>query len=168
MQGKTAVPVTELHAGDIGAVAKLKDTLTGDTLGDKAAPILYPRVKLPEPAITFAIEPKSRADEDKLGPGIHKLMEEDAMLRFFRDPQTQEFLIAGTGQQHIEVMVSKLKKRYHTEVVLKAPKVPYRETIRGQGRCAGPAQEADRRARAVRRLQDQDGADAARAGSLNL
>jgi elongation factor G len=137
MQGKTAVPVTELHAGDIGAVAKLKDTLTGDTLGDKSAPILYPRVKLPEPAITFAIEPKSRADEDKLGPGIHKLMEEDAMLRFFRDAQTQEFLIAGTGQQHIEVIVSKLKRRYHTEVVLKAPKVPYRETIRGKADVQG-------------------------------
>jgi len=137
MQGKTAVPVPELHAGDIGAVAKLKDTLTGDTLGDKAAPIQYPRVKLPEPAITFAIEPKSRADEDKLGPGIHKLMEEDAMLRFFRDPQTKEFLIAGTGQQHIEVTVSKLKRRYHTEVVLKAPKVPYRETIRAKADVQG-------------------------------
>jgi elongation factor G len=137
MQGKTAMPVTELHAGDIGAAAKLKDTLTGDTLGDKSAPIQYPRVKLPEPAITFAIEPKSRADEDKLGPGIHKLMEEDAMLRFFRDAQTQEFLIAGTGQQHIEVVVSKLKKRYHTEVVLKAPKVPYRETIRGKADVQG-------------------------------
>ncbi len=137
MQGKTAVPVTEIHAGDIGAVAKLKDTLTGDTLGDKSAPIQYPRVKLPEPAITFAIEPKSRADEDKLGPGIHKLMEEDAMLRFFRDPQTKEFLIAGTGQQHIEVTVSKLKKRYHTEVVLKAPKVPYRETIRSKADVQG-------------------------------
>ncbi|MBS1851891.1 MAG: elongation factor G [Acidobacteria bacterium] len=137
MQGKTAVPVTELHAGDIGAVAKLKDTLTGDTLGDKSAPIQYPRVKLPEPAITFAIEPKSRADEDKLGPGIHKQMEEDAMLRFFRDPQTKEFLIAGTGQQHIEVVVSKLKKRYHTEVNLKAPKVPYRETIRGKADVQG-------------------------------
>jgi elongation factor G len=137
MQGKTAVPVTELHAGDIGAVAKLKDTLTGDTLGDKSAPIQYPRVKLPEPAITFAIEPKSRADEDKLGPGIHKLMEEDAMLRFFRDSQTKEFLIAGTGQQHIEVVVSKMKKRYHTEVVLKAPKVPYRETIRGKADVQG-------------------------------
>jgi len=137
MQGKTAVPVTELHAGDIGAVAKLKDTLTGDTLGDKSAPIQYPRVKLPEPAITFAIEPKSRADEDKLGPGIHKLMEEDAMLRFFRDAQTKEFLIAGTGQQHIEVTVSKLKKRYHTEVVLKAPKVPYRETIRAKADVQG-------------------------------
>jgi len=137
MQGKTAVPINELHAGDIGAVAKLKDTLTGDTLGDKSAPIQYPHVKLPEPAITFAIEPKSRSDEDKLGPGIHKMLEEDAMLRFFRDAQTREFLIAGTGQQHIEVVVAKLRKRYHTEVVLKAPKVPYRETIRGRADVQG-------------------------------
>ena len=103
MQGKTAVPVTELHAGDIGAVAKLRETLTGDSLGDKSAPFNYPHIQLPEPAITFAVEPKSRADEDKLSSGLHKLMEEDAMLRFFRDPQTNEFLIAGTGQQHIEV-----------------------------------------------------------------
>jgi elongation factor G len=137
MQGKTAVPVNELHAGDIGAVAKLKETLTGDTLGDKASPIQYPGVTFAEPAITFAIEPKTRADEDKLSNGIHKLMEEDAMLRFFRDPQTKEFLIAGTGQQHIEVIVSKLKNRYHTEVVLKAPKVPYRETIRGRADVQG-------------------------------
>ena len=137
MQGKTAVPVNELRAGDIGAVAKLKDTLTGDTLGEKSAAIQYPKVHLPEPAITFAIEPKSRADEDKLGPSIHKLMEEDAMLRFFRDPQTKEFLIAGTGQQHIEVVVAKMKKRYHAEVNLKAPKVPYRETIRGKADVQG-------------------------------
>ena len=137
MQGKTAIAVPELHAGDIGAVAKLRDTLTGDTLGDKSASIEYPRIALPEPAITFAVEPKSRADEDKLSNGIHKLMEEDPMLRFFRDEQTKEFLIAGTGQQHIEVTVSKLKKRYHTEVNLKAPKVPYRETIRGHADVQG-------------------------------
>ena len=135
--GKQLIPVTELSAGDIGAVAKLKETLTGDTLGDKSAPIQYPAIVLPEPAITFAIEPKTRADEDKLGVGVHKLMEEDAMLRFFRDPQTKDFLIAGTGQQHIEVIVSKLKRRYHTEVVLKAPKVPYRETIRGSAEVQG-------------------------------
>jgi len=137
MQGKTATPVAELHAGDIGAVAKLKGTLTGDSLGDKAKPIQFPGVIFPEPAITFAIEPKTRADEDKLANGLHKLMEEDQMVRFFRDGQTKEFLIAGTGQQHIEVIVSKLKKRYHTEVVLKAPKVPYRETIRGRADAHG-------------------------------
>jgi elongation factor G len=136
-QGKNLLPVTELHAGDIGAVAKLRDTLTGDTLGDKANPIQYPAVVLPEPAITFAIEPKSRNDEDKLSNGLHKLMEEDSMVRFYRDAQTKEFLIAGTGQQHIEVLVSKLKRRYHTEVNLKAPKVPYRETIRGKADVQG-------------------------------
>ena len=137
MQGKNSTEVPELRAGDIGAVAKLKGTYTGDTLGDKSAPIQYPKVQLGEPAITFAIEPKSRADEDKLGNGVHKLMEEDPMLRFFRDEQTHEFLVSGTGQQHIEVIVSKLKKRYNTEVVLKAPKVPYRETIRGKADAHG-------------------------------
>ena len=105
MQGKQAVAMTELHAGDIGAVAKLKETVTGDTLGEKAAPIHVSAVKLPEPAITFAIQPKSRADEDKLS-NVFKLMEEDPMLRFYRDQQTKEFLIAGTGQQHIEVVVA--------------------------------------------------------------
>jgi elongation factor G len=136
-QGKNLAPVAELHAGDIGAIAKLRDTLSGDTFGDKAKPIQYPAVVLPEPAITFAIEPKSRNDEDKLSNGLHKLMEEDSMVRFYRDPQTKEFLIAGTGQQHIEVIVSKLKRRYHTEVNLKAPKVPYRETIRGRADVQG-------------------------------
>jgi elongation factor G len=137
VSGKQLIPIPELSAGDIGAVAKLKETLTGDTLGDKVAPIRYSSITLAEPAITFAIEPKTRADEDKLGVGVHKLMEEDAMLRFFRDQQTKDFLIAGTGQQHIEVVVSKLKRRYHTEVILKAPKVPYRETIRGTAEVQG-------------------------------
>ncbi len=137
MQGRTAVPVTELHAGDLGAVAKLKETLTGDTLGDKGQELFYEPVTMPEPAMTWAIEPKSRADEDKLAPAVHKLMEEDLMVRFFRDPQTNEFLIAGAGQPHIESLVNKLRKRYHTEVTLKAPRVPYRETIRGRAEAQG-------------------------------
>ncbi|HEY6447184.1 MAG TPA: elongation factor G [Acidobacteriaceae bacterium] len=137
MQGRTAVAVGELHAGDLGAVAKLKETLTGDTLGDKAHEIFYEPVALPEPAMTWAIEPKSRADEDKLAPAVHKLMEEDLMVRFFRDGQTNEFLIAAAGQPHIECLVSKLRKRYHTEVTLKAPRVPYRETIRGRAEAQG-------------------------------
>ena len=137
MQGRTAVQVSELHAGDLGAVAKLKETLTGDTLGDKSHEIFYEPVALPEPAMTWAIEPKSRADEDKLAPAVHKLMEEDLMVRFFRDGQTNEFLIAAAGQPHIESLVNKLKKRYHTEVTLKAPRVPYRETIRGRADAQG-------------------------------
>jgi elongation factor G len=137
MQGRKAVEVPELHAGDIGAVAKLRDTLTGDTLGQKGAEIQIDLAPLPEPAMTYAIEPKSRADEDKLAPAIHKLMEEDLLIRFFRDPMTNEFLIAGAGQPHIEAIVSRLKKRYHAEVTLKAPKVPYRETIRGRAEAQG-------------------------------
>jgi elongation factor G len=137
MQGRNAVAVTELHAGDLGAVAKLKETLTGDTLGDKSHEIFFEPVALPEPAMTWAIEPKSRADEDKLAPAVHKLMEEDPMLRFFRDQQTNEFLIAASGQPHIESLVNKLRKRYHTEVTLKAPRVPYRETVRGRADAQG-------------------------------
>jgi elongation factor G len=137
MQGRKAVEVPELHAGDLGAVAKLRDTLTGDTLGQKGAEIQVDMPPFPEPAMTYAIEPKSRADEDKLAPAIHKLMEEDRLIRFFRDPQTNEFLIAGAGQPHIEAIVSRLKKRYHAEVVLKSPKVPYRETIRAKAEAQG-------------------------------
>ncbi|MHB1023051.1 MAG: elongation factor G [Acidobacteriaceae bacterium] len=137
MQGRKAVEVQELHAGDLGAVAKLRSTLTGDTLGEKGHEIFMEPIAMPEPAMTYAIEPKSRADEDKLAPALHKLMEEDLMVRFFRDPQTNEFLVAGAGQPHIEAVVSRLKKRYHTEVTLKAPKVPYRETIRGRAEAQG-------------------------------
>jgi len=137
MQGRKAVEVAELHAGDLGAVAKLRVTLTGDTLGDKGQDVLIEPLKMPEPAMTYAIEPKSRGDEDKLAPALHKLMEEDLMVRFFRDPQTNEFLVAGAGQPHIEAIVSKLRKRYHTEVTLKAPKVPYRETVRAKAEAQG-------------------------------
>jgi elongation factor G len=137
MQGKTATAVADLHAGDIGAVAKLKDTLSGDTLGDKNAPIYYPVAKIPEPSITFAIEPKTRADEDRIGVAIHKILEEDPSLRFSRDPQTKEFLLSGAGQQHIEVIVSRLRKRYHVELTLHPPKVPYRETIRAKADAEG-------------------------------
>jgi elongation factor G len=137
MQGKTATAVAELHAGDIGAVAKLKDTTTGDTLGDKNAPIFYAPARIPEPSITFAVEPKTRADEDRIGQAIHRILEEDLALRFSRDPQTKEFLLSGAGQQHIEVVVAKLRKRYHVEMTLKPPKVPYRETIRAKADAEG-------------------------------
>jgi len=136
-QGKTLQPVTEVHAGDIGAVAKLRDTLTGDTLADKGSNISYTPVKLPEPSIAFAIEAKSRNDEDRMGNAVHRILEEDQSLRFYRDPQTREFLLAGAGQQHVEIVVSRLKKRYGVDVTLKAPKIPYRETIRGKADVQG-------------------------------
>ena len=135
--GKTIQPVNELHAGDIGGVAKLRDTLTGDTLADKSAMIEYPEVRLPEPSIAYAVAAKSRNDEDRMGNAIHKILEEDRSLRFYRDPQTKEFLLAGCGQQHIEIIVSRLKKRYGVEVALHAPKIPYRETIRGRAEVQG-------------------------------
>jgi elongation factor G len=137
VQGKQLTEIQELHAGDIGAIAKLKETVTGDTLGDKNSPIYYAPAKLPEPSITFAVEPKTRADEDKIGVAIHKIMEEDPALRFSRDPQTKEFLLAGNGQQHVEVVVAKLQKRYNVQLTLKPPKVPYRETLRGKADAEG-------------------------------
>jgi len=135
--GKTIQPVPELHAGDIGGVAKLKETLTGDTLADKSSPIAYPPVRLPEPSIAYAISAKTRNDEDRMGHAVHKILEEDQALRFYRDPQTKEFLLAGTGQQHVEVIVSRLKKRYGVDVELHSPKIPYRETIRGKADVQG-------------------------------
>jgi elongation factor G len=137
VQGKQLIEVQELHAGDIGAIAKLKETATGETLGDKSNPIFYKRAPIPEPSITFAIEPKTRADEDKIGVAIHRILEEDAALHFSRDPQTKEFLLSGSGQQHIEVVVAKLHKRYHVDLTLKPPKVAYRETIRGRADAEG-------------------------------
>jgi elongation factor G len=138
VQGKQFTEVQEFHAGDIGAIAKLKETVTGDTLGEKnGGNIFYQPVQLPEPSITFAVEPKTRADEDKIGVAIHKMMEEDPALRFSRDPQTKEFLLAGNGQQHVEVVVAKLQKRYNVNMTLKPPKVAYRETIRGKADAEG-------------------------------
>ncbi|MDE3104334.1 MAG: elongation factor G [Acidobacteriota bacterium] len=137
MQGRKPVEVTELHAGDLGVVAKLRVTLTGDTLGARGHEIFLEPMSVPEPAMTYAIEPRTRNDEDKLAPALHKLMEEDPMVRFYRDAQTNEFLVAGAGQPHIESLVSRLKRRYHAEVTLKAPKVPYRETIRGRVEAQG-------------------------------
>jgi len=129
--GKTLQPVNELHAGDIGVVAKLKDVLTGDTICEKGDSTEYQKVVLPEPSIAYAIAAKSRNDEDRMGNSVAKILEEDIGLRFYRDPQTKDFLLAGSGGQHIEIIVSRLKKRYNVEVELHQPKIPYRETIRG-------------------------------------
>jgi elongation factor G len=135
--GKAMQPVTELRAGDIGVVAKLKDTLTGDTLCEKNSCVIFKPVELPEPSIAYAISAKTRNDEDRLSTAIHKILEEDRSLRFYRDPQTKEFLLAGNGQQHVEVVVSRLKRRYGVEVQLNAPKIPYRETVRGSASVQG-------------------------------
>jgi elongation factor G len=137
MQGKEMQQVPEIHAGDIGVVAKLKETLTGDSLGAKGSPVKFKKVQIPPPAIAYAIEPKTRHDEDRLGPAVHKVLEEDPSLDFHRDPQTHQFLLGGNGQQHLEVIVSRLKNRYNVEVELKAPSIPYRETIRRNADAQG-------------------------------
>jgi elongation factor G len=129
LQGKTQTHVPELKAGDLGAVAKLKDTHTNDTLADKAAKFKFPPIAFPEPVLSYAIEPKSRGDEDKISTAMHRLEEEDPSIRYARDPQTHELLLAGQGQLHIEVTVAKLKRRFGVEVNLKPPRIPYRETI---------------------------------------
>lgn len=137
LQGKTMTPVGEVHAGDFFAVAKLKETTTGDTLCDPSHPVVFPAVEIPEPSITFAIEPKARGDEDKISNALARITEEDAAIKYNRDPQTKQLLLSGSGQLHVEVTVAKLRKRYGVEVILKTPKVPYRETIRGTADVQG-------------------------------
>jgi elongation factor G len=129
LQGKTQTHVPELKGGDLGAVAKLKDTRTNDILGDRASSIRFAEIKFPEPVLAYAIEPKSRGDEDKISSAMQRLREEDPTIGYSRDPQTHELLLSGQGQMHIEVTVAKLKRRFGVEVNLKPPRIPYRETI---------------------------------------
>jgi elongation factor G len=136
MQGKTGTAAAEIRAGDLGAVAKLKDTLTNDTLADKGG-LMLPPIVFPEPVLSYAIEPKSRGDEDKISSAMHRLEEEDPTIRYARDPQTKELLLSGQGQLHIEVTVAKLKRRFGVEVILKPPRIPYRETITAPAEAHG-------------------------------
>jgi elongation factor G len=135
LQGKTQVEVPEIKAGDLGAVAKLKDTLTGDTIGEKE--ITFPQLKFPEPVLSYAVEPKSRGDEEKISGSLQRLQEEDPTIRSSRDGQTKELLLSGQGQLHIEVTVAKMKRRFGVEVNLKPPKIPYRETITASAEAQG-------------------------------
>jgi elongation factor G len=137
MQGKTPAHVPEVKAGDLGAVAKLKDTLTNDVIGDKGDAVTYPGAQVSEPVLSYAIEPKSRGDEDKISTSMHRLEEEDPSIRYSRDPQTKELLLYGQGQLHIEVTVAKLKRRFGVDVNLKPPRIPYRETIKAATEAHG-------------------------------
>lgn len=137
LTGKKQTPVEEVSVGDIAAVVKLSETGTGDTLAQEKEGIMLPIIDIPKPIISFAIKPKSRGDEDKIGLGLHRLMEEDLTLRFHREEQTKEFLVSGMGQLHVEVIVDKLKNQFGVDVVLTPPKVPYRETIKGSAQVQG-------------------------------
>jgi len=128
--GKKHLVVPLARAGEIVAIGKLKDTQTGDTLCDEHAPICYPRTVLPRPVLSFAIEPKSNADIEKVSLGLHKLIEEDPTLEFSRHADTKEMVLSGMGQLHIDLALEKLRRKYGADVMLHMPKIPYRETIR--------------------------------------
>ena len=129
LQGKTQTTVDEIKCGDLGAIAKLKETQTADTLAPKGSLHSFAAIKFAEPVLSYAIEPKNRGDEEKIGGSVHRLEEEDPTIRYARDPQTGQLLLSGQGQLHIEVTVAKLKRRFGVEVNLDLPRIPYRETV---------------------------------------
>src|SRR6185437_11994602 len=122
---------------DIGVVAKLKDTLTGDTLCDEASPVALPGISFPEPAISFAIQPKTRGDEDKISTALHRMAEEDPTLHHHYDPETKQLLVSGMGQLHVEVVVERMKRKYNVDVSLLPPRIPYKETVKGRAEVQG-------------------------------
>ena len=137
LEGKKQKPVGSASAGEIVAVAKFKETSTGDTLCDPKNPIVFPRPYVVEPVISFAIRPKTRNDEDKLGTSLARMIEEDPTIRFRKEAQTREFIMAGMGETHLEVVVEKLKRQYGVEVEMRTPKIPYLETIKGKAEAQG-------------------------------
>jgi elongation factor G len=137
LQGKTQKPVESLGPGEIGVVAKLKDSLTGDTLCDEANPVILPGIAFPEPAISFAIQPKSRGDEDKISTALQRMAEEDPTLHHHYDPETRQLLVSGMGQLHVEVVVERMKRKYNVDVALLPPRIPYKETVKGRAEGQG-------------------------------
>jgi elongation factor G len=137
VQGKEHAQADAFGAGDIGAVAKLKETMTGDLLLDKEVAVEAPRFDFPEPVMSFAITPKTKGEEEKMGQALRRLTEEDPTLVLRRDPQTGEQLLAGLSQMHVEVAVERMKRRFGVEVDLHQPRVPYLETIRSESRAQG-------------------------------
>lgn len=137
LQGKDQIPAGQAKAGDLVATAKLKMTMTGDTLCAKGSSIEFSSIKFPEPSISFAIEPKTRSDEDRISQATHRISEEDPTVRIERDPETNELIISGNGQLHVEIITDRLKKKYNVDVILKPPKIPYKETIKGKSDVQG-------------------------------
>jgi elongation factor G len=135
--GKKQVPTQVIGPGEIGVVAKLKETFTGDTLSEDAHPIVFKKVNFADPIISYAIASKGKGDEDKVGTGLHRILEEDPTLRFQRDEETKEMLLSGMGQVHLEVTLDRLKRKFGVEVLMKTPKVPYRETIKTTASAQG-------------------------------
>src|SRR5689334_3164882 len=136
-RGKDVSHADKFGPGDIGAVAKLKETHAGDWLAARDEPIEMPRIKLPAPVMAFAMEPASKGDEDKVFTALRRLQEEDPTIDLHRDAQTGEQIVAGLSQIHVEVIIDRMKSRFGAEVTLKPPRVPYQETIRGAAKAHG-------------------------------
>lgn len=137
IRGKHQEPTPEIPAGDLGAVAKLAETATGDTLTDRDGAVTLPPIEFPKPAIAMAIQPKSKADEDKMGAALSRLLEEDHTLSVQRASEMKQTVISGMGESHLEIVADRLKRKFGVEVVLSAPRVPYRETVRAHARVQG-------------------------------
>ena len=137
LRGKNQVQVPALGPGDLGAVVKLKETGTGDTLCDERNPIRLQPMEIPSPIIEYAIMPKTKGDEDKMSVGLQRLREEDPSLQVRRDPQTKEIILAGMGKAHLEIAIERLKRKFGLEVQMKTPRVPYKETIHGRVEVQG-------------------------------
>ncbi len=137
VRGKTQIPVRELPAGDIGGVAKLSDTSTGDTLCDKENPIILPPIKFPEPIMSLAVEPMSKGDEDKLSTALSRLAEEDPTFTVHRDTEVKQTIISGMGEMHLDIMMERMSRKFGVNVKTDLPRVPYKETIRKTARAEG-------------------------------
>jgi elongation factor G len=137
LQGKTQKNVESLGPGEIGVVAKLKETLTGDTLSEEAQPFELPRITFPEAAISFAIQPKTRGDEDKISNALARIAEEDPTVHYHFDPETKQLLVSGVGNLHVEMVVERMKRKYNVDVNLLPPRIPYKETVKGRAEGQG-------------------------------
>lgn len=136
-RGKQQEATPQVGPGDIGAVAKLAETGTGDTLCTRDAPLVLPRIDFPKPAISMAVEPKSKGDEDKMGASLQRLSEEDQTFHVHRDAELKQTVVSGMGESHLEIMADRLRRKFGVDVVLAPPRVPYRETIKGKAKAQG-------------------------------
>ncbi len=137
MRGKNQISLEEVAAGDIACVAKLQSTITGDTISDRNNPIVFPALAFPEPVISFAVEPKTKGDEDKVSSGLSRFLEEDPTFRLERKADTRQTIISGMGELHLDIIVSRLSQKFGVDVELSTPRVPYKETIKGQTKVEG-------------------------------
>jgi elongation factor G len=137
LQGKTQKNVEALGPGEIGVAQKLKETQTGDTLTEEAQPFELPKITFPEAAISFAIQPKTRGDEDKISNALARIAEEDPTVHYHFDPETKQLLVSGVGSMHVEMVVERMKRKYNVDVSLLPPRIPYKETVKGRAEGQG-------------------------------